>query len=56
MVSVVLRNGGEGIWRPMALPVTTQVAQTLAAAARTLNLADQVQIQASPSQRLDIRV
>jgi hypothetical protein len=47
MVSVQLRNSGEGIWSSMSLPMSVQVAQTLAGAARTLNLADQVRIQPS---------
>lgn len=47
MVSVQLRNSGEGVWTPYSLPVTVQVAQTLAQAARTLNLADQVRIEPS---------
>ena len=61
MVSVQLRNAGEGIWRPMTLPVTVQLAQTVAAAARTLKLADQVQITESapappPAGHVDVRV
>jgi hypothetical protein len=58
MVSVQLRNAGEGIWRPMSLPVTVQLAQTVAAAAKALRLADQVQIApAAPAKRaLDLRV
>lgn len=44
MVSVQLRNAGEGIWRPLTLPLTVQAAHTVAAAARTLQLADHVQI------------
>ena len=61
MVSVQLRNTGEGIWRPLTLPVTLQAAHTVAAAARTLQLADQVQIapsgapQAGPL-KVDLRV
>lgn len=53
MVSVQLRNAGEGIWRPLTLPVSLQLAQTVAAAARTLDLADQVQI--APSAAPPIR-
>jgi hypothetical protein len=47
MVSVQLRNSGEGLWSSMSLPMSVQVAQTLAGAAKTLNLADQVRIQPS---------
>ncbi len=47
MVSVQLRYAGEGVWTPMTLPTSLQVAQTLAAAARQLKLADQVRIQPS---------
>ena len=57
MVSVKLRNAGEGVWRPMSLPTSLQLAQTLAAAARTLNLADQVTISPSAGVRkLDLKV
>ncbi|WP_337186827.1 hypothetical protein [Phenylobacterium sp.] len=57
MVSVQLRNSGQGLWTALALPVTVQAAQTLAAAAKTLNLADQVRISPSAgAARLDIRV
>ena len=61
MVSVQIRNAGEGIWRSMSLPVSVQLAQTVAAAARTLDLADQVQvIQAAPPPKpaghVDVRV
>ena len=45
MVSVQLRNSGDGLWALMSLPISVQVAQTLAAAARQLDLADQVRIQ-----------
>ncbi len=45
MVSVQLRNTGNGLWSTMTLPTSVQVAQTLAGAARQLNLADQVRIQ-----------
>lgn len=43
----------------LTLPTTVQVAQTLAAAAKTLDLADQVRIQPSapgPTTALDIKV
>lgn len=59
MVSVQLRNAGEGIWRSFTLPVSLQLAQTVAAAARTLKLADQVQIAPSvpaPRGKVDVRV
>lgn len=49
MVSVQLRNSGQGLWTALTLPTSVQVAQTVAASARTLNLADQVRIeQAAP--------
>jgi hypothetical protein len=35
---------GEACWRAMTLPVSSQAAQTLASAAKTLRLGDQVQI------------
>ena len=57
MVSVQLRNAGQGLWISLLLPTSVQVAQTLATAARTLNLADQIRIQ--PSQvpaKLDLKV
>lgn len=60
MVSVQLRNTGQGLWTSMTLPTSVQVAQTVAAAARQLNLADQVRIQASPApppaSGVDVRV
>lgn len=56
MVSVQLRNAGQGLWTPLTLPITVQAAQTLASAARALNLADQVRIQPAGGQGLDIRV
>ena len=42
MVSVQLRNAGQGLWTALLLPTSVQAAQTLASAARALNLADQV--------------
>jgi hypothetical protein len=45
MVSVQLRNSGDGLWSSMTLPTSVQVAQTIAGAARQLNLADEVRIQ-----------
>lgn len=58
MVSVQLRNSGQGLWTALCLPTSVQVAQTLAAAARTLNLADQVRIAPStpPAAQVDIKV
>ncbi len=57
MVSVQLRNSGQGLWMSLSLPTSVQAAQTLAAAARTLNLADQVRITpSSPAPRLDIKI
>lgn len=59
MVSVQLRNSGSGVWRPFTLPTSVQAAQTIATAAKTLNLADQVRIQpaaAPPDLPVDIKV
>jgi hypothetical protein len=59
MVSVQLRNSGQGLWMALSLPTSVQAAQTLAAAARTLNLADQVRIAPSwspPAAQVDIKV
>ncbi len=61
MVNVQLRNSGEGLWSSMSLPTSVQLAQTLAGAARQLNLADEVRIQpCEPQQpaanRIDLRV
>lgn len=58
MVSVQLRNAGEGLWRALTLPTSIQAAQTLATAVKTLNLADQVQIQPSyaPGRLFDRKV
>ncbi|MEW5683370.1 MAG: hypothetical protein AB1942_00480 [Pseudomonadota bacterium] len=56
MVSVQLRNSGQGLWWALSLPTSVQAAQTLAATARKLNMADEVRIQpAQSSQKLDIR-
>ncbi len=56
MVSVQLRNSGQGLWYALTLPTSVQAAQTIASAARTLDLADQVRIQpSSTTQRVDIR-
>jgi hypothetical protein len=60
MVSVQLRNSGSGLWTPFTLPTSVQVAQTIASAVKTLNIADQVRIQpavAAPAPvKLDIQV
>lgn len=57
MVSVQLRNTGQGTWTSLTLPTSVQVAQTLASAAKTLNLADQVRIQpSSAAARVDLKV
>ncbi|MBL8553481.1 MAG: hypothetical protein JNL41_04325 [Phenylobacterium sp.] len=52
-----LRNSGQGLWTSLTLPTSVQVAQTLAATARQLNMADQVRIAPSPpAGRVDIKV
>ena len=57
MVSVQTRNSGDGLWTTLTLPTSVQVAQTVAGAARTLNLGDQIRIQASvPPPHLDFKV
>ncbi len=57
MVSVQLRNSGQGLWSAFTLPTSVQAAQTLAAAARTLNLADQVRITPSlPAGSVDFKI
>lgn len=57
MVSVQIRNAGQGIWTPVTLPTSVQAAQTVATAVRTLNIADQVRVQASVSAgQLNIKV
>jgi hypothetical protein len=48
VVTVQLRFTGEACWRAMTLPVSSQAAQTLASAAKTLQLGDQVQISPTP--------
>jgi hypothetical protein len=57
MVSVQARFNGEGIWRQLTLPLTMQLAQTVASAAKVLNLGDQVKVIPSSEvgRRLDIR-
>ena len=44
MVSVQARYNGEGIWRQLTLPLSVQLAQTVAGAAKGLNLGDQVKV------------
>lgn len=59
MVSVQLRNSGQGLWTQLSLPTSVQMAQTLAATARQLNLADEIRIQPSASVaagKVDVRV
>ena len=58
MVSVQARFNGEGLWRQLTLPLSLQLAQTVAGAAKGLNLGDQVKVTPSsePERRLDIRV
>lgn len=60
MVSVQLRNSGQGLWTALTLPTSVQAAQTLAATARRLNMADQVRIQPSrgfaPAGTVDLKV
>ena len=58
MVSVQARYNGEGIWRQLTLPLTVQLAQTVAGAAKGLNLGDQVKVvpAGEVGRRLDIRV
>jgi len=56
VVTVQLRCNGEGLWRAMLLPVTIQLAQTLARAAETMNLSDQIRVTPSqPARKLDLR-
>jgi hypothetical protein len=60
MVSVQLRNSGQGLWTALTLPTSVQAAQTLAASARRLNLADQIRIQPArgftPAGSVDLKV
>ncbi len=57
MVSVQLRNSGQGLWTALSLPTSVQAAQTLAAVARSMNLADQVRITPSAGgKRVDLTV
>lgn len=60
MVSVQLRDNGQGVWRVFLLPVTVLAAQTIAKAATSLKMADHVRIappEPPPStQRLDLSV
>lgn len=55
MVSVQMRNAGQGLWMPLLLPTSAQAAQTLVKAARELNLADQVRVVPSTG-RVDLKV
>ena len=57
MVSVQTRFDGEGLWRQVSLPLSIQLAQTVAGAAKTLNLGDQVKVVPAleTGRRLDIR-
>lgn len=57
MVSVQMRNVGQAIWTAVTLPTSVQAAQTVAGAVRTLNIADQVRVQASvPAAGINIKV
>jgi hypothetical protein len=58
MVTVQLRFLGEACWRAMTLPVTVEAAQTLASAAKQLQLGDDVRISPSLglSRGVDLRV
>lgn len=57
MVSVQVRNAGQAIWTALTLPTSVQAAQTVATAARTLDIADQVRVQASaPPPSVNIRI
>lgn len=58
MVTVQLRYQGDGLWRSASLPLTSQAAQTVATAARQLNVADEVRILPSKGlgEALDVRV
>ena len=57
MVSVQVHLLGEGRWRAMTLPVSTQAAHTLARAAKQLGMADTVTTRpAGEAPRIDIRV
>jgi hypothetical protein len=59
MVSVQVRNTGDGLWSRLSLPMSVQVAQTLAGAAKQLNIADEIRIQPAGPARgrsVDVRV
>ncbi len=56
MVSVQVRNAGQAIWTALTLPTSVQAAQTVAAAVRTLDIADQVRVQASTPSSVNIKV
>jgi len=57
MVSVQARFNGEGLWRQVTLPLSVQLAQTVAGAAKGLNLGDQVKVvpTGEVGRRFDIR-
>ena len=52
-VNVETRSSGQ-LWRQLAPPITVQAAQTLAAAAVTLRLGDQVRVAPAIGSRIDI--
>jgi hypothetical protein len=58
MVSVQARFNGDGRWRQLTLPLTVQFAQTVAGAAKGLNLGDQVKVVPASEGgcRIDVRV
>ncbi|HEX7884938.1 MAG TPA: hypothetical protein VF474_03090 [Phenylobacterium sp.] len=56
MVVVQLRNAGSGLWTPLTLPTSTQVAHTLVTAVKTLDIADEVRVQATAAPgKLDVK-
>lgn len=56
MVIVQLRNAGSGLWTPLTLPTSTQVAHTLVTAVKTLDIADEVRVQATAAPgKLDVK-
>ena len=56
MVSVHVRNAGQAIRTALTLPTSVQAAQTVAAAVRTLDIADQVRVQAPTPSSVNIKV
>lgn len=60
MVQVKLRNFGDGLWRTLLAPASVAAAETIAAAAKKLNLADQVSIEPSAprliGRAIDLRI